>query len=90
MTLEKNSLNKVCNRSRWMWYSTAGALVALLCIVAFFVNSQDGDQESVVASKTSWEARAPIAMCEDPSIQVGAVELVERDSEEGVKPLTFT
>lgn len=85
MTLKKDSPNKVHNRSHWIWCSTAGALVALFCVVTFFVNSQDGGQESVVASRTSWEARAPIAMCEDPSIQVGAVELIERDSEEGVK-----
>lgn len=85
MTVEEDSPTKNRIRSHWIWYSTAGILIALLCSVAFFVNSQDDDKETAVASRTSWEARAPIAMCEDRSISVGAVELVERDSAEGVK-----
>ena len=57
-------------------------LVAAFVSIGSSVATEDTPEPTVEASMT---ARATLAFCEDLSIEVGAVELVERASEEGVK-----
>ncbi|MCY3885966.1 MAG: superoxide dismutase family protein [Gammaproteobacteria bacterium] len=62
-------------------------MTSVFLIVAFVVLSSSVATEDSAEQKVeiSMSARATLAFCEDSSIEVGAAELVERASDEGVK-----
>lgn len=68
-------------------FSIGRRLTSVFLIVAFVVLSSSVATEDSAEQKVeiSMSARATLAFCEDSSIEVGAAELVERASDEGVK-----
>ena len=66
---------------------SAKPLLSILLVLIFFsigapVGTEDSSEQTVDISMV---ARATLAFCEDLSHEIGAVELVERASDEGVK-----
>ena len=76
---QRSSLDRWPHQTR-IWIGTALAVIALSLSTS--VATEDSEEGS---STTPVEARATIAMCEDLDVEIGAVELVERPSDEGVK-----
>ena len=61
------------------------ALISLVVAIVSINSSVADDDVSELNADTPMVARATLAFCEDSSVEVGAVELVERQSDEGVK-----
>lgn len=69
---------KLVRSGRWAFIALAAVLVSVSSSV--LTEDEQSDRHPITL-----QARAPLAMCEDPDVNVGAVELVERASDEGVK-----
>ncbi len=69
---------KLVRSGRWAFIASAAVLVSVSSSV--LTEDEQSDRHPI-----TMQARAPLAMCEDPDVKVGAVELVERASGEGVK-----
>ena len=61
------------------------ALISLVVAIVSINSSVANDDVSELNADTPMVARATLALCEDSAVEVGAVELVERQSDEGVK-----
>ena len=61
------------------------ALISLVVAIVSINSSVADDDVSELNVDSPMVARATLAFCEDSSVEVGAVELVERLSDEGVK-----
>ena len=74
------------NTTQKGFISTKLVLSFLLVLVFFSIGTSVGTQHtSENTAEVSMAARATLAFCEDLSVEIGAVELVERASDEGVK-----
>jgi Cu-Zn family superoxide dismutase len=82
--LVATQVHKKNMRSR---FAGANRVLTFFFVVAFvLIGSSDATQDtSKETVETSMAARATLAFCDDLSKEVGAVELVERASDEGIK-----
>lgn len=85
MTDSSGSASKLARKTvRFTQYSSWIVVVLGVLVVSMSSSVLTDDAQSD-RPPISMEARAPLAMCEDPDVSVGAVELVERASDEGIK-----
>lgn len=85
MTDSSGSTDKLASRFERLSQFSMWIVVVLGAMVVLMSSSVLTEDAQSDRPPISMEARASLAMCEDPEVSVGAVELVERASDEGIK-----